>query len=270
MHKGLDGYIVAPTSNPADDHAVLRRLLNQDVPTVLIDKRVGDQVTDLVAVNHGLGAQIVVEHLAELGHRRVGVPVYDAVGFTWPKERLALLRLIAKRRHPGLTLTEATHTETFWDFEQYSALTDFTKTAGPELTAESAGLAVRKTMTLRDRLLRQTPSLATLLRDADVTALFALNDRFARGYFFWCKAVGVEIPGDLSMVSFDNIPDSVALPISTVDFGFSRLGYLAAHAFIGDIPVESRMGGRNIAGECTLIDRGSLARRRRGRLRQLG
>jgi DNA-binding LacI/PurR family transcriptional regulator len=59
------------------------------------------------------------------------------------------------------------------------------------------------------------------------------------------------------MVSFDNSAESVYIPLSTIDFGLPRLGYLAAHIFINDIPVHADHEG-NIAGLCTLVDQGSI------------
>jgi DNA-binding LacI/PurR family transcriptional regulator len=72
------------------------------------------------------------------------------------------------------------------------------------------------------------------------------------------KALGGEIPRDLSLLAFDNMPESALFPFSTIDWGFSRLGYLAAHIFVGDIPIHADRDGA-IPGICTLIDRGSVA-----------
>jgi DNA-binding LacI/PurR family transcriptional regulator len=114
-------------------------------------------------------------------------------------------------------------------------------------------------------LTEATPALASLLRDHQVTALIALSDRMAREYHFWLKSVGIAVPENLSIVSFDNSPDSIAFPISTVDFGFSSLAYQAAHLFVGDIRVQAdRLG--NIASRPRLLERGSLGLPRRGRL----
>jgi DNA-binding LacI/PurR family transcriptional regulator len=103
---------------------------------------------------------------------------------------------------------------------------------------------------------------ATGLLNAKVTALAGMNDRLAQEEYFWLKLAGIAVPGRISMVSFDNIPESIAFPISTIDFGFGRLGYLAAHAFIGDIPISADRNG-SVPGICTLIDRGSSVRAKR-------
>jgi DNA-binding LacI/PurR family transcriptional regulator len=86
-----------------------------------------------------------------------------------------------------------------------------------------------------------------------------MNDRVGFQYLWWADAAGIEVPRHLSIVAFDNVGESEALPLTTVDFGFARLGYLAAHVLIGDIPVRADEAG-NIPGTCTLIDRGSVGR----------
>jgi DNA-binding LacI/PurR family transcriptional regulator len=71
--------------------------------------------------------------------------------------------------------------------------------------------------------------------------------------------VGLSVPRDVSIISFDNSVECRNFPVSTIDFGFSRLGYRAAHVFIGDIPVKADRYG-NVPGICTLVDRGSIGK----------
>jgi DNA-binding LacI/PurR family transcriptional regulator len=108
------------------------------------------------------------------------------------------------------------------------------------------------------RFIDHTPSMAGLL-DAGVTALISSNDAMAHEHYSWCRAAGIDVPARLSIISFDNTPNAVVLPVSTIDFGFAQLGYIAAHLIIGDIPLRAdREGG--IPGACTLVDRGSVGR----------
>jgi DNA-binding LacI/PurR family transcriptional regulator len=85
----------------------------------------------------------------------------------------------------------------------------------------------------------------------------AMNDLMAREYYFWLKFLDIRIGKQVSLVSFDNLPDSVIYPVSTIDFGFARLGHCAAHIIVGDLPVKADRWG-NIPGTCTLINRGSI------------
>jgi hypothetical protein len=108
-----------------------------------------------------------------------------------------------------------------------------------------------------------SPVLAPYLVEKRLTALIAPDNQWARQYYYWLKAAGVQIPHDLSLLSFGNDLESQALPISTIDYGFDTLGYSAIHAILGDIPL-SRDQHRSIAARPRVINRGSLARPRTG------
>jgi DNA-binding LacI/PurR family transcriptional regulator len=168
MRKGLDGYIVSPSSNPADDHLVLGRMLREGAAVVLIDKHVGDYVANLVAVNHQLGAQVLVEHLLQLGHRRIGFIGYHGV---WSvEERYRAYQLITQRH----------------GIEPDGAWVELTPQVYSDLGKAAAA-----------RMLALPP-------DRRPTAIFAVNDPIAETVVAEARARGLKIPGDLSVVGFDN------------------------------------------------------------------
>lgn len=75
-----------------------------------------------------------------------------------------------------------------------------------------------------------------LARDPAVTAVFAANDQMALGLIRALKGAGREVPGDVSVVGFDDIADAADYlpPLTTVRQDFDRLGELAvAHLVAG-------------------------------------
>jgi DNA-binding LacI/PurR family transcriptional regulator len=96
-----------------------------------------------------------------------------------------------------------------------------------------------------------------------------MNQKLAVNYYYWLKNVGVSIPEDISLVSFDNIPILGPHPISSVDFRRNAIGYSAAHLFIRDIPVKADRRG-NIGARPEFLDRGSLAAPRKRKLSLAG
>jgi len=192
--------------------------------------------------------------LASHGHRIIGLPCYGSPAFAWTQRRIELLQAAV---HPPCRLVCADLNEQFWKMEETFSAGYFLSEFGLETTMSGSGGVVRR-RSLRKRLLDSTPSLASLL-DEKVTALIALNDTIARKLFLWLLSAEIAVPGKMSLISFDNIIDSRIFPIATIDTGFSRLGYLAAHLFIGDIRVESDAGG-TIAGPVMLVNRGTLAK----------
>jgi DNA-binding GntR family transcriptional regulator len=198
-----------------------------------------------------------LDHLLSRGHRIVGVPLYQGLGYDdWPKRRLEIIRPAARTRQ--LRIISTRQDEPFWDMAvNVQFLHDFAPFEARVRETLSSEKPHARNRGIRDLLMRSTPSITALL-DAGVTALVAMNDRVAHELYLWLHLAGIEIPKRLSLVSFDNAPESAIMPISTVDFGFERLGYLAAHLLIGDIAIAADTSG-NIANTCSMIDRGSVA-----------
>ncbi|MCO6452751.1 MAG: substrate-binding domain-containing protein [Caldilineales bacterium] len=63
------------------------------------------------------------------------------------------------------------------------------------------------------------------------SAIFATNDQSAFGVLQAAREYGVRVPEDLSVVGFDNIPESaIEQPqLTTVDQSLTQMGYLAAN-----------------------------------------
>jgi LacI family transcriptional regulator len=81
----VDGLIVGLTRRtPAD---ILRELHESPTPVVLVD-RAGPPGFDQVTVANEVGAEIAVRHLAEIGHRRIGL-VAGVRGISPVEDRIA-------------------------------------------------------------------------------------------------------------------------------------------------------------------------------------
>jgi DNA-binding LacI/PurR family transcriptional regulator/DNA-binding transcriptional regulator YhcF (GntR family) len=211
-------------------------------------------------------AALVLDALAQAGHRIVGI--HGPEQFDWGQRRTDLICEVASRMDPPLRLVCSGSAEEHWGFRKRTAMHQFVDAIKEKIAGRQTNREV-KSESLRRALIKESPSLVSLLRDQAPTALIALNDQMAWEYHYWCRLAGIQVPRDLSMVSFDNIPQSVVFPISTVDFGLTRLGHLASHILIGDLPIKADTSG-NIAGECMLVDRGSVAKPEdRQRLRRL-
>jgi len=70
---------------------------------------------------------------------------------------------------------------------------------------------------------------AELLARADVTAVFAANDQMALGLLRALWESGRSVPGDISVVGFDDIPEAAFLipPLTTVRQDFTAVGHRA-------------------------------------------
>ncbi|HEX3052124.1 MAG TPA: LacI family DNA-binding transcriptional regulator [Aggregatilineaceae bacterium] len=157
---------------------------------VLVDSYVPYQQFDSIVTDNLNGAYNAVKYLIEHGHTRIGL-VGSAVN-DYPSIR---------ERRKGYTraLKEYGITETYIE--------------DSALTREDGYEAAR-------RLLKRSP---------DITAIFACNDNVAIGVMNAADQLGLSVPGDLSIVGFDDIDltQEVAPPLTTVHVDKTLMGVLA-------------------------------------------
>jgi DNA-binding LacI/PurR family transcriptional regulator/DNA-binding transcriptional regulator YhcF (GntR family) len=199
--------------------------------------------------------QLALSELTKRGHRVIGI--HGSESADWAQRRAGKIEHIAKSIPGSPRIIRAEQAEHYWGFLTPAETPGMHATLVNILRTESMSRHPGdKESGTRELLISHTGSFARLLQQG-VTAIISLNDYMAREHYYWCKTAGLRVPEDISIISFDKVPESVLFPVSTIDFGFSRLGYLAAHAIIGDIPIYAdRLG--NMPGRYTLVDRGSL------------
>ena len=97
-----------------------------------------------------------------------------------------------------------------------------------------------------------------LLRMRDFTAIFAANDQMALGLMHAIRDGGLELPRDVSIVGFDDIPDSAHFwpPLTTVRQDFAELGRRCMTLLLGGLEAGEEYSGSILP---TLVVRGSSA-----------
>lgn len=99
-----------------------------------------------------------------------------------------------------------------------------------------------------------------IMEDRSVTAVFAANDRMALGLYRAATEAGRQIPHDLSVVGFDDMPEAAYLapPLTTVQQDFDAVGATSIRILLED--VEGRMADRgSVQIETELVLRDSTA-----------
>ncbi len=199
-HRRVDGIIIADSrlSNIPREQAA-----NMRIPTILINSQAEEQneAFNLVTTEDSLGAQLAVEHLIDLGHRRIG---YLGVGNRPRSNSLRLLGYRTALKTAGITPQE-----------NWVVMAG----AGNERHEDDANVG--------QELL---PSLLT----AGVTAIFCHNDMLAVGALVACRNLGVKVPDDLSLVGFDDIAlgKFVTPPLTTMHQPMFELGQNAMHMLL--------------------------------------
>jgi len=189
------------------------------VPTVLLDCRSDDLTVASVVPDEVQGGYTATRAVLDHGHRRVGlVNNSEAIPATGG-------RLAGYRR----ALDEAGVA-----FDPGLVVTDLCDTAG--------GYRAARTI---------------LRRDPRPTALFCFNDRMAMGAYRAAAELGLSIPGDLSVIGFDNqelICDGVFPGLTTVALPHYEMGARAV-----ELLLDKASPAPHEQLRCPLVTRASVA-----------
>jgi DNA-binding LacI/PurR family transcriptional regulator len=98
-----------------------------------------------------------------------------------------------------------------------------------------------------------------LLAIPDLTAVLVANDQMALGLLRRLHEAGREVPRDLSLVGFDDIPEAAYFtpPLTTVRQDFAELGRLCLQSLLRRI--EGKSGPTRVVVQPELVVRGSTA-----------
>jgi len=99
-----------------------------------------------------------------------------------------------------------------------------------------------------------------LLKFRDFTAVFAGNDQMALGFIHACRDLGLDVPGDISVVGFDDIPEAAHFypPLTTVRQDFAEVGRRAVAFLLAELDGSEHSTDAAIPPE--LVLRASTAR----------
>jgi DNA-binding LacI/PurR family transcriptional regulator len=190
-----------------------------EAPVVVVGRQVRGVDADFVLIDETHGTELVLEHLVGLGHEAIA-HVDGGKGAGGPQRRTAYLRGMRARRL-------GRHARVISG--------DFTEEAG----TSAAG-----------RLLEE-PELPT--------AVFAANDMVAAGLLGGFDRAGVQVPGEVSIVGYDNI--SIAhlahVSLTTVDQPRTEMGRLALELLLDRI--DNRRPNAVRLLEPTLVVRSTTA-----------
>ncbi|WP_206051515.1 LacI family DNA-binding transcriptional regulator [Nocardioides ferulae] len=196
--------------------------VHYDGPVVAVDPHTGSSSLATVTAHNLQGGRLAVEHLLELGHRRIG--------------------MVTGR--PDL-------------------LSAHLREQGYRQALAAAGLAVDETL-LQPGAFEPEPARAAaraLLTVSDPpTAIFAANDLSALATLEAAAELGIKVPGQLSVVGFDNIPESaLAQPaLTTVEQPIRQMGREATRMLIAQIRGEE-LPQIHLTLDTTLVVRQSTA-----------
>lgn len=167
---------------------------NTDEPIVAIDPVMSNPSYPSVHATNYQGAVEAMDYLLSLGHKRIG---YISGRAELESSNRRLLGYRDSLKSAGIPI-------------------DDKLIASGEYTTQTGIKGARELFALNDR----------------PTAIFASNDQMAMGVYQVAQEMGIRIPEDLSLIGFDNIPESKYLGLTTVDQFISEMGYTATEMLI--------------------------------------
>lgn len=162
--KRVDGIILCTTGKANHE---LDSLLRQKVPIVLVDRPVMSLSVDIVADDNLLGMDLLVEHLYQLGHRRIGVVNGDQNTIHGKLRYQGVLNAFEKYR---LGFAPELHVEGSFSYENgYHAVKYF------------------------------------FALDEPPTAILSANNNMTAGILRACRDLNIHIPKDVSVVGYGDL-----------------------------------------------------------------
>jgi DNA-binding LacI/PurR family transcriptional regulator len=197
--RRADGVIIISLPPSADD---LLQIAGAGLPIVFMDvKDPACAGFDRVLIDDVRGGRLATEHLIGLGHRRIG--------------------FIGDIPQPGFNFTSGSD-----------------RFAGYCQALDAAGLAFRPDYHLDGvfgQKVARDLALGMLSLPERPTAIFASNDTQALGVLEAARDLGLDVPGDLSVVGYDDIEISEFLGLTTVRQRLFESGQHGVGALLGRI-----------------------------------
>ena len=176
LQGNVDGIILYPTNHPRSQ-PFIQRMVDSGFPTVILDRLPEGLVADAVTSDNESATLQAIRTLESRGHRRIGFFSFHKPGFSTVAERHAAYRLAL-------------------DEVGVEDVTELTRWFPRELDGNPQGFV----QAIYD-------SLFTLLNQKDpITALFCVQDSFAVAALEACERMGLSVPDDLEVATFNEWP----------------------------------------------------------------
>lgn len=196
----IDGYLEGMILLSATiDSFMVRELQRLGVPVVLAVRSMDDSTVDIVESDNLSGGAEIMRHLYELGHRRIGLVMGPENSSTSRDRARGALSYLRGKGVP------AENTPVMWNTFSYES--------GYSCSSQMLEL--------------QNP----------VTAIMAAGDSIALGVLDAARTKNIDVPTQLSVVGFDNIPlsGSRLISLTTIDSPAKELARVACRRMLDRI-----------------------------------
>jgi len=190
MSESVDGVILPPIHQYSK---VVEDMIETGLPIVCVDRKLARSAVDTVVVNNEKGGRIAVEHLIQLGHKRIGLLTSSPQFSSFEERQRGYEKVLYES---GIEIDE-----------------NLIKEGDPRSSGNARDLA--------NELLNL---------DSPPTAIFAANNLMTLGVLEAINNANINIPDDMSIIGFDDMPGlpSISSPLTTVKQPGYEMGRRAA------------------------------------------
>ena len=220
----VDGFVVYSMS---DEEPLLAAALGRDMPAVVVDQPFREGVP-FVGIDDEAAAREAAGHLLELGHERLGV-----VSFALSPDGREGVADLGRQGGAAFHVSRSR-------LRGYRGAIEDADLPWPEVPVyecpgSTAALGHRAAGALLS--LQQRP-----------TAILASSDQLALGVLAAAEELGLSVPGDLSVVGFDDVPQGAVAdpPLTTVRQDHDEKGSLAGRMLVSLLRGEDGPGPRRL------------------------
>ena len=230
MHR-VDAVICVPSVPVHKSVGSLERLLDRNIPVVLVDRAMPQFEVSQVLSNNNQGAYEATAYLLRLGHQHIGV-IDSGVGST-----------------------------------KYASEPGYERLEGIQRAMQERGMELNPDLTMLGDLdnieMGFNGAMKLLLQSPQITAIFALTDAIAVGVLRAASELGISVPQELSVIGFDDIilASNVIPRLTTVAQPVEKIGQTATdlllrHLQDADTPPKTlRLDTRLIIRDSTAAPR---------------
>ena len=213
--RHVDGFVSATAhlSSP-----VLAEAAEARIPVVLVNRHAEGYGLNCVSVDNERGIAMAVEHLADLGHRKIAHIAGPQDVSTGLSRYQGFLAAMSAR---GLTVDQ-------------------------DLVVHASAYSLEE----GDRCCR-----ALLAAGRGCTAIAAANDMLAVGCYTALEAAGLSCPRDISVVGFNDMPfiDRLRPPLTSVSFPHYQLGAEAGRLILEQIAGSAENGSADSGEQAKIL-----------------
>lgn len=201
MARRVDGLVLATVRR---DDPILKECLQEGLPVVLVNRADDSDRVSSVVTDDRAGMRLAVDHLVQLGHRRIGHiagPAHISTGYL-RRQGFEDAMSASSLSFPASAIVEAS---------------DYERESGEAAAAQ---------------LLKDNPKLS---------AIVAANDLLALGVYRAISTAELSCPRDISVVGHNDMPlaDMLEPPLTTIRIGPREMGHDAARLMIARIQEPS-------------------------------